>query len=327
MVSGLTTDLAYWFAVVPVNQKGVKHTDVVPTSATPLDNRDFDPPERVTIEAHGNVSLGDVFTITMNWSVAPEPDFDRYEVFLSTNTQTNISSLTSQVTKNERTANNTTFVGPTHDEELDYFVAVAVYDEFGNYLDPIWHVLTVTVEEPPNGNGNGNHDNGNITDNGNGNGLTITDFLPEIIVSAIVSMLGLGFVGWRRSRMRYNLELIQAIYDKFFAKPTIALERLHDLHSKLEEDMKRGKLNENQYLILEKRIKEYIAILESIIYQDTFRTSDYNVGTGMFGPPSFPPGLRQPSELDELEPYPTTMHPTQNPQGRGRGRKARANGK
>jgi len=267
-INGLTDNRTYWFAVVPVNHKGVKLTGVTPATAIPLDNRDLIPPDPVSITTSKGNATGENLIWTVEWIPSTDPDFDRYGVYFGSS-QVEIGSLTPYSSPDLITSNNISAVYPSFINGTDYFVAVAVFDTSDNYVEPIWAMLDVTIESNGNGNGNGNNDNTTPPDNGNGFGLI--NILPEIVGLTVSGLIGVLVLSIRRKKMRNLLDEITNIYTGYYNRPTIALEKLSGLKHSLERDLRNNKLNENQFIILEKRIDEHIAILDNLIYHDTFK--------------------------------------------------------
>ena len=154
------------------------------------------------------------------------------------------------------------------------YVAVAVFDSSDNYLEPIWR--SVTPPQPSDGgDGNSNH---NVTppDNGNDDDRpVIYDYLMEILGSATAAIVGLLFFSFRKKKLNRVLNTISETYQKFYSQPTIAWEKLNNIKIKCEQDLKKNRLSDSQYLIIEKKLDELMKMLDSIIHHQTFKTSEY----------------------------------------------------
>jgi hypothetical protein len=280
-VDGLTNNQSYYFVVVPVNTKGLKLTQVNPVEGIALDNRDFVPPDRVVITNLGSNSSTHIY---LDWTPSSATDFDRYQVFLEENNNSLISTLTPEDTFNQIGTTNTTIVDVF--QNRTYFVAVAVLDDSDNYLEPIWNAVVPHFISNGGNGGDGGSD-GNNSDGGDGDdGSSDTtfnayDFLPEIVGSFVATLLGILIVVVRRQKMKGLLTELDGYYNKHFYCPEVGIDELVEMKHRLDKQLHSGKLNEAQYLILEKRIDEYVRILSSTYSLDE---TSYAVGDDVTNP-------------------------------------------
>jgi PKD repeat protein len=154
-------------------------------------------------------------------------------------------------------------VNHTYDLPGRYKVTLTISD--GTIQKSTFIVINITSTSPTNGGGE---------TNGNGDGSKDSDyFLIAMIVVIIIIILVLVISGFlllrkkRKSILNKYIDEIDQAYDWARTNPTVGKEKLSNLKIKLSGDFKDGRLEREDYRLLEDKLHDYMRLLGMTIPQ------------------------------------------------------------
>jgi hypothetical protein len=83
-----------------------------------------------------------------------------------------------------------------------------------------------------------------------------------ILVSAIAFLVGFVKLRKKKNKLRVYLEKIDDVYEEYKEDPKVCGEELVALREVIKKEVKEGELEENHFLILDKKIDEYLGELD-----------------------------------------------------------------
>lgn len=138
-----------------------------------------------------------------------------------------------------------------HGEPYQVIISTAAKNLVGENLDREYHWNFTTVENEKNG--------GEEEDNNLG-----WDFLEPIvtgatiIATAIVAAIGFYKLRKKRSQLRKYIDKLDKTYNRYKYDPRLCERNLRSLKESLKAKVKRGEVEEYHYIILDKKIDDYL---------------------------------------------------------------------